>query len=116
MKRIVSVAALAATIALGGIAVSSPADARNNGAIIGGVVGGLALGAIVGGAAAQQRGYYGGPNYGYQPGYDYQPAYGYQADYGYQPAYAEPQSCIAQQEVWSRRYQTYVIRNVRVAC
>ena len=101
MKRILSVAALAATVALGAITVSSPADARNNGAIIGGVVGGLALGAIVGGAAAHQRGYFnGGPQYGY----------------GYQPAYAAPQTCIAQQEGWSRRHQAYVVRNVRVAC
>lgn len=60
MKRILSVAALTAIVALGGIAISGPADARNEGAIIGGVVGGLALGAIVGGAAAQQRGYYDG--------------------------------------------------------
>ena len=104
MKRILSVAALAATVALGAIGASSQAEARNNGAIIGGVVGGLALGAIVGGAAAQQRGYYNGPNYGYGP------------SYGYQPAYAAPQSCIAQQEVWSNRYQTYVVRNVRVPC
>ena len=52
MKRILSVAALATTVALGTITVSSPVEARNNGAIIGGVVGGLALGAIVGGAAA----------------------------------------------------------------
>ena len=103
MKRFLSVAILVTTVALSGLAVSSPADARNNGAIIGGVVGGLALGAIVGGAVAQQRGYYDGPNYGYQSGY------------GYQPAYAS-QSCVAQQEVWSRRHQAYVVRNVRVAC
>ncbi len=63
MKRILSVAALATTVALGAITVSSPVEARNNGAIIGGVVGGLALGAIVGDAAAQHRGY--GPAYGY---------------------------------------------------
>jgi hypothetical protein len=104
MKRILSVITLATTVALGSMAVSSPADARNNGAIIGGVVGGLALGAIIGGAAAQQRGYYDGPNYAYQSGY------------GYQPAYVAPQSCVAQQEVWSRRHQAYVVRNVRVAC
>ena len=100
MKKIFSV--FAATVAIGGMVVSSPADARDNGAIIGGVVGGLALGAIVGGAAAQQRGYY----------YDG----GYQPAYSYQPAYAAPQSCIVEQEVWSRRYQQYVVRNVRVAC
>ena len=52
MKRILSVAALATTVALGTITVSSPVEARNNGAIISGVVGGLALGAVVGGAAA----------------------------------------------------------------
>lgn len=109
MKRILSVAVLAVVVAVGGISVSNPADARNNGAIIGGVVGGLAVGAIVAGAA-QQRGYYDGSNYGYQPAYGDQPAY------GYQPAYDAPQSCVAQQEVWSRRYQAYVVRNVRIAC
>ena len=95
MKKIMFVCALVAIVALGGIAVSSPADARNRGAIIGGVVGGLAVGAIIGGAAAQQRGYYDG---------------------GYHPAYAAPRSCVVQEEVWSRRYQQYVVRNVRVAC
>ena len=101
MKRTLSVVAIAAIVALGGVAVSSPAQARNEGAIIGGVMGGLALGAIVGGAAAQQRGYYeSGPGYGYQP------------------VYGAPrrQVCVDQREVWSNRYQQYVVRNVRVPC
>ena len=99
MKRILSVAALAATVALGGMAVSTQAQARNGGAIAAGVIGGLAVGAIVGGAAAQQRGYYDGR-------YEAQPAYG---------AYGGG-TCVERREVWSNRYQNYVVRNVRVAC
>jgi hypothetical protein len=99
MKRILSVAALAATVALGGLAVSSQAEARNGGAVAAGVIGGLAVGAIVGGAAAQQRGYYDGPNYAVEP------------------AYAAPGgACVERREVWSNRYQNYVVRNVRVPC
>ena len=99
MTRILTVAALAATVAIGGLAASSEAQARNGGAIAAGVIGGLAVGAIVGGAAAQQRGYYDGPRYEAQPAYG---AYG--------------GTCVQRREVWSNRYQNYVVRNVRVAC
>ena len=117
MKRTLSAVAVAAMVAVGGMTVSSPAQAGNEGAIIGGVVGGLALGAIVGGAAAQNRAYYGGPGYAYQggPGYGYQPAYGYRS--GYQSyGYAPRRGCVEQRQVWSNRYQGYVVRNVRVPC
>ena len=76
-------------------------QARNEGAIVGGVLGGLALGALVGGAAAAQ------PRPYHHPGYE--PA----------PVYVVPerrQVCVEQQEVWSNRYQQYVVRNVRVPC
>ena len=116
MKRTLSAVAVAAMVAVGGMTVSGPAQAGNEGAIIGGVVGGLALGAIVGGAAAQNRAYYGGPGYGYQPAYGYRSGYqsygsGYQS-YGYAPR----RGCVEQRQVWSNRYQGYVVRNVRVPC
>ena len=48
-----------------------PAEARHGGAIAAGVIGGLAVGALVGAAASA-------PYYGYAPGYYYGgPAYGY---------------------------------------
>ena len=100
MKRVLFVSALAASVALGGLAVSSQAQARDGGAVAAGVIGGLAVGAIVGGAAAQQRGYYDVPRYEVQP------------------AYAAPdrEMCVERREVWSSRYQNYVVRNVRVPC
>jgi hypothetical protein len=67
LRTLVAVSALALTVA----AVSQPAFARNNGgAVAAGVVGGLAVGAIVGSQA--NRNYYNGPGY-YQS--DYQPVY-----------------------------------------
>ena len=63
---------LAAVVALA-VAVTitpQPAFARDGGAIAAGVIGGLAVGAIIGSQA--NRGYYGGPGYyesGYQPSY-----------------------------------------------
>jgi hypothetical protein len=70
MKSITIAAVAALTLA---ITVSSqPAFAGGNGgAVAAGVVGGLAVGAIVGSQA--NRGYYGGPGY-YESGY--QPVYG----------------------------------------
>ena len=59
--------ALAAVSALALTAVSLPASARNNGgAIAAGVVGGLAVGAIIG-SQANRGGYY-GPGYYGEPG------------------------------------------------
>ena len=76
MYRIMTVAAVAA-LALATTIAPQSAQARDgvNGAVAAGVVGGLAVGAIVG---SQNRGYYGGPGY-YGPGYygrPYQPVYG----------------------------------------
>lgn len=98
MKRTFSVVGATAIVVLG-MAVSSPVQARDDGAIIGGVIGGLALGAIVGGAAAQQREYR-------------------EPHYGYQPVYVAPrrQMCVERREVWSNRHQHYVVRDVRVRC
>lgn len=63
---------LAAVVALA-VAVTitpQPAFARNGGAVAAGVIGGLAVGAIIG--SQVNGGYYGGPGYyesGYQPSY-----------------------------------------------
>ena len=70
MLKIITVVAISA-LALGVTVAPKPAQARNDGAIAAGVVGGLAVGAIV---ASQPRGYYGGQGY-YESGY--QPVYGY---------------------------------------
>jgi hypothetical protein len=32
------------------------------------------------------------------------------------PVYAAPRTCLVDQEVWSNRYQAWVVRPVRVAC
>ena len=69
MFKIITIAAVSA-LTLAAIVTPKPALAEN-GAIAAGVVGGLAVGAIVG--SQMNRGYYGGPGY-YQPGY--QPVYG----------------------------------------
>ena len=77
----------AATIALALVAAPQQADARNGGAIAAGVIGGLAAGAIIGGAMAN-GGYYG--PYGY-----YGPAPAYYGAYG--PA---PGCVIRRERVW----------------
>jgi len=53
--------AVAATLAVAGVAAPQPAEARG-GAIAAGIIGGIAAGAIIGSAA---NGYYGGPGYYY---------------------------------------------------
>ena len=92
--------ALAAVVV---VAAATPTKvyANDTGAIVGGAIGGMALGAILGGAAAQPRPYY-------QPAPVYAP----------EPVYVVPQRqmCVEEREVWSQRYQQYVIRNVRVPC
>ncbi len=70
MLKLITLTAIAA-LALAVAVPSQPAFAGgNDGAVAAGVVGGLAVGAIIGSQA--NRGYYGGPGYyesGYQPGY-----------------------------------------------
>jgi hypothetical protein len=97
MKQTLTACAAALILAV----ALQPAQARNNGgAIAAGVIGGIAAGAIIAGAAnAEPRGPYDGPVYA--PAYAVEPA---------------PRGCFAQQEVWSPRYQAYVTRNVRVPC
>ena len=88
--------ALAAVSALALTAVTLPASARNNGgAIAAGVVGGLAVGAIIG-SQANRGGYYG-------PGY-----YGEQA---YAPVYS---NCRTEREQVVDQYGRYHTRRIRV--
>ena len=88
--------ALAAVSALALTAVSLPASARNNGgAVAAGVVGGLAVGAIIGSQA--NRGYYGGG-----PGYYEQ---------GYAPVYS---NCRTEREQVVDQYGRYHTRRIRV--
>jgi hypothetical protein len=60
MTRTLTTLAAAATLAVAAIAAPAPAQARGGGAIAAGVIGGLAAGAIIGSAASQPYGYYGG--------------------------------------------------------
>ena len=66
MKTIVALAAVS-VLALSVSRAPSPRSRRNGGAIAAGVVGGLAVGAIVG--SQVNRNYYGGPAYVDQPAY-----------------------------------------------
>jgi hypothetical protein len=70
MLKVISLAAMSA-LGLVTVATSQPALAHDGGAIAAGVIGGLAVGAIIG--SQSQRNYYGGPNY-VEPGYE--PVYG----------------------------------------
>jgi hypothetical protein len=95
MKKTLTAFVAAATMAIAIAAMPTPADARCFGCAVGaGVVGGLVAGAIIGGAVANSR-----------------PAYAEPA-----PVYAVPRTCIVDQQVWSNRYQAWVVRPVRVAC
>lgn len=90
MKKIMAIAAVSA-LALSLTSVSQPALAGDGGAVAAGVIGGLAVGAIVGSQA--QRGYE--PSYGYEPQYRYSRCH------------------IERQEV-TDYYGNYRIRRVRV--
>ena len=86
MLKTLTGVALAGVLAVGAVTASSQqaeAHWRGGGAVAAGVVGGLAAGAIIGGALAPRYGYgyYGGPAYGYAPAY-YGGYYGGPAYYG----------------------------------
>lgn len=91
MSRKLSTFAAAAAIGLAAVSVSSPADARG-GRVAAGVIGGLAAGAIIGGALNS-------PYYAYSPG----PYY-----YGPGPYYYGP-SCY-----WRRVWTPWGPRRERV--
>jgi len=98
MKKTLTALAAAAAMAL--VSVAAPTDAmaqRRGAAVAAGVVGGLAAGAIIGGALAPRPYYY------------YEPAPVYVAP-------PRPVACVERQWVWSERRGDYVLRNVRVPC
>jgi hypothetical protein len=66
MKKTLMALAAAGTLALTAVAAPQPAEARGGGVALG-VLGGLAAGAIIAGAASQPGYYYGGPTYYAQP-------------------------------------------------
>ncbi len=88
----------AAVLGLAGalaLAVATPSQARDgrNAAAVGAGIAGLAVGAMIGSAAANSHYQYGYGPYGYHGGYAYSPGYAtYQApayrSYGYAPGYA----------------------------
>jgi hypothetical protein len=72
MTKTLTALAAAAAITVAAFAAPTPADARDGGAVAAGVIGGLAAGAIIGSAAAN-NGYAYGPGPGY---YGAAPVYG----------------------------------------
>jgi hypothetical protein len=96
MLKVISLSAISA-LALAVTATSQPAFARDgrNGAVAAGVIGGLAVGAIIG--SQSNRGYYGGPDY-----YD---------ESGYQPVYRE---CHTERQQIEDGYGNVRTRRVRV--
>lgn len=98
MKKGLIAVTTAAAIAAGSIVAPAPAFAGSkSGAVAAGVIGGLAVGAMIGAAASQPR--YVAPAYG-------------------GPVYVAPapRYCIQQQQYWSNRRQAWVIRDVQVPC
>ncbi len=94
MLKVISLTAIAA-LALAVTVTAQPAFARNNGgALAAGIVGGLAVGAIVGSQA--NRGYYG-------PGYYGEPAY--------RPVYS---NCRTERERYVGRDGYEHVRRIRV--
>jgi hypothetical protein len=85
MTKLLTVLAAGGAVALMSVAAPATADARCVGCgVAAGVIGGIAAGAIIAGAASSS--YY-GPGYGYAPGYAYDSGYGYAPGYAYGPAY-----------------------------
>jgi len=96
MKTILALAAVSVLA----LSVDAPAPAfagGNGGAIAAGVVGGLAVGAIVG--SQVNRNYYGGPTYVDQPAYAVAPGYG---------------GCHTERQEFQDRYGNIRVRRIRV--
>jgi hypothetical protein len=109
MKKLLAVFAVAALAGAGTIATATSADAQHyhhrhhhhRGPGPGAILGGLAAGAIIGGAIAASR-----PAYAYPPGY-YAPAPGYGP-----VEYDEPVCAIQRQQYWDGF--NWRVRNVQV--
>jgi len=94
LSKTITAIAAAATLTVAAVATPQPAEARG-GRVAAGIIGGLAVGAIIGGMASQ-RGYYGGPGYYYGPG----------------PVYYRPHCWWTRQRVWDG--YGWRLRRVRV--
>ena len=95
MTKTLTAIAAVATLAFASIAAPQPAEARN-GRIAAGVIGGLAAGAIIGGALSSPRygGYYGGPVY-----------------YGGPAYYAAPRCYVTRERYWNGwRWRSHRVR------
>ncbi|MGZ5508603.1 MAG: hypothetical protein ACXWKH_19695 [Limisphaerales bacterium] len=88
MRKILTAVAAAVILATAAVSTSTPAEASwRGGGVAAGIVGGLAAGALIAGAAR-------GPYYGYGPGY-----YGYApAPVYYGPGYAYGPPCFWQRQ------------------
>ncbi len=90
MRKTLTALVAAGLVTAAALAAPAPALARNDGALAAGIIGGIAAGAIIGGAASQ-GGYYAPPAYGYAPG----PVY-----YGAGPGYGPGPECYQRQRIW----------------
>lgn len=95
MKKTLTALVAAATIAVSLAGSATDASAGGRGNVAAGVAVGVLGGVLLGSAIANSR-----------PGYYVEPA----------PVYVAPRTCIVDQQVWSNRYQAWVVRPVRVAC
>ena len=96
MKRIMALAAVS-VFALS-FTASDPASARDDGAVAAGVLGGLAVGAIIG-SQAQPRNYYNGPGYVGEPVYERREQY---------------RECHVERQEWEDRYGNLRVRHIQV--
>ena len=89
MKSSIAAGLALATLSSGLVATATPAAARGWGApFAGGLIGGLAAGAIIGSATRPAYGYGYAPSYGYAPAYGYDPVPVYESCYrGRRPVY-----------------------------
>lgn len=118
VRKALAVTLTAATLGLGFNAVTShEAEARyrggRGGAVAAGIIGGIAAGALIAGAARPAYGYGYGGGYGYHGGY-YGGGYAPVGGYGYYAAPVYAPACYWQrQRVWLSPYE-YTFRRVRV--
>lgn len=116
MKRTFTALAAAAVVATAAMTAPTPAEARwrGGGAVAAGIIGGIAVGALIAGATrpGYGYGYYGGPAYYPAPVYYGRPAYYPAPVYYGRPAYYRP-ACTWRRE---RIFDGYGwrIRRVRV--
>jgi hypothetical protein len=94
MKKTLTALVAAATIAVSLAASATDASAQRRGNVAAAVGVGVVGGLLLGGAIANSR-----------------PAYVEPV-----PVYVAPRTCVVEQNVWSNRYQAWVVRPVRVAC